>query len=139
MYRLSCNISGESLPTLEMSRYFLDETATLPEGYQMYCWLYPYNDQFASQCSGRLSRLGGATVLQSILKFYPVAFLLTKQGAPEVRSGLTRLDDLLSSDVDCHVLLDIAVSGLPPRRWPEMPGDDDCVMHTPMSLGARRN
>lgn len=43
---------------VDMRRCFPDEQATLPPGYQMYCWLYPYNDQFVAQCVGRMTKLG---------------------------------------------------------------------------------
>jgi len=122
----------------DMSRYFLNERAVLPNAYRMHCWLYPYNDQFVSQCNARLTHPGGDFILQSILKFYPVAFTLMQGGAPEVRSGLTRLDPLLSIDINTQAIIEITLSALPPKRWPEAPGPDEAVMHTPLSLGAIR-
>lgn len=124
---------------VDMGRYFLDESAVLPSSYRMYCWLYPYNDQFVAQCLGRMSNLGANFVLHSILKFYPVAFTLVTQGDIDWPWGLVRLDNTLSANLDDQVSVELPLSGLPPKRWPEAPGADGMVMHSKLSRGALRS
>jgi hypothetical protein len=128
--------SGEFF--VDMSRYFLDEKAVLPDRYRMYCWLYPYNDQFVAQCIGHMSQMGARFVVMSILKFYPVSFAMIAEGDTDQSSGLARLDHLLSDDLDGFAQVDLPITGLPPKRWPEAPGTDGMVMHSPLSKGALR-
>jgi hypothetical protein len=122
----------------DMSSYFLDESAVLPPEYRAYFWLYPYNDQFVSQVMVRLEGLGAAHFLNSVIKFYPIAFALIRDGPDEKEWGIVRIDQYLSSRIDDVVTLSLPLSGLPRRRWPETPGPDGAVMHTTLSLGAFR-
>jgi len=122
----------------DFNQYFVDESAVLADDYRMYCWLYPYNDQFVAQCIAHMTDLGARFALHSVLKFYPVAFTLVHEGEVDRDSGLVRLDHLLSSEIDATAVIHLPVTGLPPKRWPEAPGDDGMVMHTPLSVGALR-
>jgi hypothetical protein len=134
---------GLDLPTegdvfVQMRAFFANEQATLPSDYRMYCWLYPYNDQFVAQALGRMTRMGGAFVVMSVIKFYPVGFALVKGSWEEAMPNLARLDTLLTENIDAKAVLTLPTSDLPGRRWPEAPDNDGAVMHTAGTRGAFR-
>lgn len=75
----------------------------------------------------------------SVIKFYPVGFVLLKGEWAEASPTLARIDHLLTSEIDSEATLELPMSDLPRRRWPEAPDDDGAVMHTALSRGAFRD
>jgi hypothetical protein len=134
---------GLDVPTegeafVDIRAFFNDESATLGPDYRLYCWLYPYNDQCVAQSLGRMTGMGAHFAVMSVIKFYPVGFALMKGEWSEEPGTLTRLDTLLSADIDANAEIELATSNLPKRRWPEAPDKDGLVMHTAGNRGAFR-
>jgi len=124
---------------VDLKAYFMDEAARLPAGYQLWCWPYPFNDQLVIQAMGRMTGLGREFLTMSLIKFYPVGFILLKGEWTASRPALTRLDHLLTGDLDAQATLTLPRSGLAPRGFPESPDDDGAVMlNTQMARGAFR-
>ena len=86
-----------------------------------------------------MTDMGARFAVMSVIKFYPVGFVVVKGEWEEDPGTLARLDKLLSADIDASATIELATSDLPRRRWPEAPDDDGLVMHTEGNRGAFRD
>lgn len=123
----------------DLSRYFLDEAAIFPVRYCLYAWPFPYNEQVVIDAAAIVDmRADRQNHCFSLLKFYPMAFLVTEGALPASEWALTRLDPHLSGSLGDVVPLAFAVSGLPRRRWPEAPGKFAAVLTGDGAIAATR-
>lgn len=124
----------------QLTDYFNNDRARFPERLQLHAWLYPYNDQVITKAAAGFFdfRYQQSPLLFLLIKFYPVGFLITDGALPPIPWLATRLDPMLSPDIDEVHDIRLATSGLPPHRWPEAPGDNGAIMHTQGAAGAVR-
>lgn len=121
-----------------MADFFLDTRLPPPRELECFYWPYPYNDQVIIRDVG-LTRLGHgkAPLIFKLLKFYPLAFMLTWQR--DASAWNFRMPDLaafrrLSNDDVAFVPIDLRA--VPAQRWPEAPTDDSAVMYAGKPLHA---
>lgn len=109
--------------------YLLDPSTALPNGLRVYYWLYPFRGQVLVRDAVRM-RLGvNEPILFWLLKFSPLAFMVTfnETGDPAYRH--TRLDPYGGDPIDAETDVSLAVSPLVHEHWPEAPDNDGAVMY----------
>lgn len=112
-----------------MAQFFLDTKLPPPRELECFYWPYPYTDQVILRDVG-LGRLGNGTPLVfKLLKFYPLAFMLTWQR--DVATWDFLMPDLaafrgLTNDAVASVSIDLRA--VPPQRWPEAPLGDCALL-----------
>lgn len=123
-----------------LTDYFLDSSAPWPTKLKLYCWPYPSNDQVVIRIAGYVSvRTEIPNSIFTLIKFFPIAFLITPDNPPESSFSYSRIDPLLTADIDDEILVTLPISNIPRIRWPEAPDKFGMIMHTPYSFGASRN
>lgn len=117
-------------PITEPLRDYLLHTPTaLPDGLRVYYWLYPYRGQVLIRDGVRM-RLGvNEPILFWLLKFSPLAFMVTfnETGDPAYRHS--RLDPYGRDAIDVEVDVSLTVDALVHEYWPEAPDNDGAVMY----------
>lgn len=123
-----------------LTDFFNDDLAPFPTGLELHAWLYPYNDQVITKAAAGFFdfRYQQSALFFLLIKFYPVGFLITDGVLPPVPWHTTRLDPLLTPDIDDVRLVRLSASALPPHRWPEAPSDHGAIIHTRGAAGALR-
>lgn len=124
----------------DLTDYFLDETAAFPSSLGLYYWLYPYNDQVATNGAAGFFdfRTQNEPMFFMLIKFFPISFLITQGELPAISYNVERLDASLTSTIDDTVDVTVNLTQIPPRRWPEAPDDNGVVMHIKGATGAIR-
>jgi len=115
-----------------MKTYFLDSHAVFPSDIHFFLWLYPSQRRVQVRGAGRTSISRGVNpFVFSLLKFFPLAFMVTQYEGPEVASGTVSLQGMrrlgLTSDLD----IVFPLRSIRSLGWPEFPSDDDgsAVLH----------
>jgi len=105
---------------------FFDVNEMIPEKYHIFYWVYPYHiitvirDILMPVDRKNLSNTG----VYSLLKYFPLGFMLTDQPYYEGLQELTRFRDLSwDSEVDIPVYLD----NVKPYDWPNNVGNGNIV------------
>ena len=123
-----------------LTDYFLNPSAPWPTGLKLYCWPYPSNDQVVIRIACYASvRTGVPNSIFTLIKFFPIAFLITSDEPPESSFSYTRIDSLLSANIDDEILVTLPIANIPRIRWPEAPDKFGMILHTAHSFGASRN
>lgn len=106
-----------------IAAYFLDTGAEMPSQLDCFVWIYPYNDQLIVRDAllKDLHKPQDDFVTFKMLKFYPLAFMLTWERPPSYDFRFTNLCSHRGSAYDDAVDLRIDLRSPPPRRWPEAP------------------
>lgn len=107
----------------------LDPVVPIPDWVHVFYWLYPHRvaeavrDISMPAVRGRL--WGSPFAMFSILKFYPIGFIVTD--APTY-AGLPSLDEFraASADLEAHIRLPVDI--VFPSTWPNNVADDNIVM-----------
>lgn len=124
-----------------MAEFFLNTRLPPPRQLECFYWPYPFNDQVILR-DVTLGRMGGhAPLLFKLLKFYPLAFMLTwERDEATWDFGMQDLARYrrLSNDDRSGLVIDL--KALPPQRWPEAPMGDCMLLMggKPMIAEARR-
>ncbi|WP_146680417.1 hypothetical protein [Oceanococcus atlanticus] len=122
-----------------MAELVLDPESHFPEELGIYFWLYPYWDQVSVRGCGYMVRWGTPPLVISILKFTPLAFMVTWNAHPGFTIPHTNLCDFIVGNGAAPVDLPLGFSNIPPQRYPEAPGDEGIVLHTPLAYIAERS
>lgn len=101
--------------------YFLDETRHLPESLKIYFWLYPDKHQIIIRDCGYADIRVNDHVLIWLLKFYPVAFLVTFNEPNSFNFAADSLSIWRNEQIDYEVDVPIDLKNFPPVLWPEVP------------------
>jgi len=128
-------INGARKPAGEMelalAEFFLDPSRPPDRALDCLYWLYPYNDQVFIQSAVISHALGsgkGGTYFK-LLKFYPLAFMLTWKRNDRLHMQLRNLCD--HRNVRYEDEAEVAIDTLPPphQLWPEVPTGHSAVMY----------
>jgi hypothetical protein len=101
-----------------MRQFVLSPTAALPPELNVFYWVYPYPEVHAVRdvaLSSRYASLEKPAIF-SILKYFPVAYLVTNLKEYE---GLSSLSFLCPSDINEEVKVPVNLAGVKPPDWPD--------------------
>jgi hypothetical protein len=116
--------------------YILDFSLPLPQQIRIYYWLYPHRAQvlIRDAVMGRVNT--DVTVLFWLLKFFPLAFLVTFDEPPERQFQPFNLDTFRDVGIDSHRRIFVQLRPLMHPRWPEAPDDHRFILYGEQSLVA---
>ncbi|MCF7519842.1 HNH endonuclease [Pseudoalteromonas sp. L21] len=112
-----------------LSEFVLNEAAPLPEGFDIYYWLYPYKPIKMLRSIGSMNIINPSfRVAGDILKYYPIAFLVSYNSKPAPEYGLTKLN--LPSTQKINDTAGVEVSYMRALRsdFPERPEDYEVLL-----------
>lgn len=104
-----------------------DYSVSIPDNLHLFYWVYPFRtiriwrDFATTTIPGRADSLASF----QLLKFYPLAFLVTEASHFK---GLHTLDEFRNSGLSEKADLMLHLDGVPVEDWPESPEDDRMVM-----------
>ncbi len=116
--------------------YFLNETLPLPDGLKIYFWVYPFHPQVLVRDCGYLDTSNGKTVVIWLMKFFPLAFLVTWQDELPNRFDLCNFDPWRNSGINDLVNLPVRLRPIVHPDWPEAPTDNAVVLYGPEAMVA---
>jgi hypothetical protein len=122
-----------------MASYFLDQSKPIPKELDCYYWPYPYNDQVIVHVAALVDNLGAGqppTVFK-LIKFFPLAFLLTWDNQAPKRWQLENLCDHRRLEFHDVANLRLRTQPVPHQLWPETPQNASAVMFGPGTLQAK--
>ena len=114
--------------------YFLDESVSLPVGLRFFYWAYPFRPQIMMRDASYLYVPSGSPFTFWLLKFFPVAFMLTWDESPQFVCPVHSLHSLHSLDPWRDVpyattaKLPLVIAPLLPELWPEAPSKDTVIL-----------
>jgi len=108
--------------------YFLDSTSSLPENIDITYWLYDGDHHVIIRGFGVLPLYGPGLMTCDLLKYFPLAFLVTFQLASGVEPPGRDLVPIRSMGLDDEADLTIQLRPRPRVGWPEQPNDDEVVL-----------
>jgi hypothetical protein len=117
--------------------YMLDSTASLPPSIRFYYWFYPYREEVLLRDAGRMRISDGTTTVLWLLKFFPVAFMVTFDEQGRIDYDLARLDQFGSRHIDFEVDIPVRLRPVVHPMWPEAPDDDGALMFGEQAVYSR--
>lgn len=105
-----------------VSTYFLDPNAPLPAPINIYYWAYPFQKQVLVRDCGFMDTRKGGSVVIWLMKFFPVAFMVTWNRPPAYTfDHLPSFESYRSTTLDEVVDIPVPLRPLRHERWPELP------------------
>jgi hypothetical protein len=116
--------------------FFFDESLSIPDGINVYYWVYPYRRQVLIRDAGITDMRGPSHATYWLMKFYPLAFAVWRS---EGSYGLNFRDlAALSPTPGAVVDVRVELTRLPPELWLEAPTDTQAIMYGRDSIVATR-
>lgn len=116
-------------PKTEVIRdYLLEDRFPFPEGLDLYYWAYPFGRQVLVR-DGGLIGLTEEPFMFWLLKFYPVAFMITWDVAKPIDFGAHNLSHWRHADIETAAELPFRVRPLIHEYFPEAPTQHAAVMY----------
>lgn len=109
--------------------YFLDEALPLPAGIKVYYWLYPFYPQVLIRDAGYMDIQHGSSVVIWLMKFFPLAFLVTWQDETEHRFPLPNFDSWRNAAISDEVDIPLDLRHIRHPDWPENPSDNSALLY----------
>lgn len=126
-------------PNTEAFRdYFLDESLPLPAGIKIYYWVYPFYPQVLIKDCAYLDLSTEKPVSIWLMKFFPMAFLVSWQDKLPQRFGLPSFDPWRNAAINDNVSLPINLRPIIHPDWPENPTDNAVLLYGQEAMVANR-
>ena len=116
----------------QLTDFVLDRESAFPADLRMYYWLYPDNRQIVIHGAGTVALGCGVGIpFFKLIKFYPIAFLITLGDVHDRDFRFPGLHQALEAGVDADHRFEFDLTSIPHVRWPEHPRTDDAILYTP--------
>lgn len=117
--------------------YFLDDTLPMPDGLEVYCWIYPYQRRIAARdCALLPDFFNSPPICFWLLKFFPLAFIITWGHEHPEQIDLPRLRDYMLQSGNHSVDIRLRLKPVVRQDWPEAPDDWTAVLYGDGAVGA---
>jgi hypothetical protein len=117
----------DTVPDQAMRAYFLDETLVEPEKLKVFYWVHPYHNVVIIRdvaMPAVRGRLFNETGFFSIIKFFPLGFLVSDLDQYEGLNELTRYARISSGN---PVWVPVSLIRVEDPRWPEIVDDTNLL------------
>ncbi len=135
-------IGVERFPRGEMGDVFaelvLDPDKEIPKEIGVYYWVYPYWDHVMIRGFGFMEHFGGPVVISSVIKYTPLAFMVTWDTDSSIQLPHFNLVDYCIGSGMNRAEIPVNFINLPSIRYPEAPGNDGATLHGRDSYLSRR-
>lgn len=109
--------------------YMFDTNLPLPEGISVHYWPYPYRPQVIIR-DAAFSYLPSQQVCAIwLLKFFPIAFLVTWRKPSDLKFHVANFDPWRSSPFNYEAELPLVLRPIIHEYWPEAPTDHSIVVY----------
>lgn len=115
--------------TETVKEYFLDETKPLPNELRVFYWAYPYKPHVMFRDAAYLDIPSKAVFSIWLLKFFPVAFLVTWDEPQGLDYPIHSFDAWRSATFETVADLPINLRQIPPMHWPEAPSNKSVIVY----------
>lgn len=112
-----------------LASFVLDRDAAPPDGLGIYYWVYPYWEQVSIRCFSFLINFGTPPLIVSLLKYTPIAFMLTWKADPIFNIPYPNLLNYFPNEPGGFADVPLDFTLIPPARYPEMPGKEGVSLH----------
>lgn len=109
--------------------YMLDKTLPLPQPVRFYYWLYPYRPQILVRDAATLNTGSKVITLFWLMKFFPLAFLVTFDEPEHRQFDLPNLDAFRAEPYDARRQIGVRLRPLMHPSWPESPTDQNVTLY----------
>lgn len=124
---LTVNLSGQDGTFDDLARQVVqDENLSIPRGLHIYYWSFPVQHVVAMKSFSmyRVGRLTDAVGAFSLLKFFPLGFLISNLSTFE---GLPSLSQWGSLPASAKAMIPFSLKHRPRTTWPERPDDNTII------------
>jgi hypothetical protein len=125
---LAAKADIDKVTTDEQIRNFIfDENATIPEDINIFYWVHPYTNTVIIRDIAMLAvrgKFGGKAGVFSVLKYFPIAYLVTNLKRYEGLSELTLYRNSKQQDI---IDIPINLKDIRGPEWPEIVDDGNMV------------
>lgn len=116
----------------DIRSFVFDENMSTPDNIHIFYWIYPYNQSVIVRDIGMpsihgLPRSGEDFGIFNILKYFPIAYLVTDLPEYEGLEELTKFRDLKSFQ---EAAIAIRLNSVRSPSWPENTEDDNIILMT---------
>ena len=111
--------------TIPIKDYILNSSKSLPEDLNIYYWLYPYKYYLMARDFGYLDTRDGKSCAMWLIKFFPIAFLVTFAKPEEWGFHVNELSLYRDKPIDYKAKEYISLTNIPHPMWPEAPSDEN--------------
>lgn len=112
-----------------MARFVLNPTSRPPPELKVYYWLYPYWGQVLVRSMGLQVRLGAPTLVCSLMKYMPLAFMVAWDPDPRLNIPYPNLMTYVPDTPDAVVEIPLDFKVIPGQHYPEAPPRDGITLH----------
>lgn len=117
--------------------YLLDQQLPLPDQINIYYWAYPYKGQVLVRDCAFVDLVIETPVAIWLMKFFPIAFLVTWREPVEYNFDVPNLAKWRASAIDQEVELPIPLDKIVHQYWPEAPSERSMIMYGQEAVVAR--
>lgn len=115
--------------TAEFRSYLLDETLPIPGGIGVYYWAHPHRRHVMVRDAGLIDFKSGISYAFWLLKFFPVAFLVTWGEAATFPYPVSSFQPWREVPFEFEAEIPLVLRPRPPMKWPESPTDDTGLLY----------
>jgi hypothetical protein len=109
--------------------YFLDSSLPFPSGLNAYYWAYPHRPQVMFRDAAYCDIPSGVSYMIWLLKFFPVAFLITWGEPTGLKYPMHSFEPWRSVSFNHEFELPLSLRSIPPIYWPEAPSNESVLMY----------
>lgn len=122
--------------TQGIRNYLLDSSLPLPENVNIYYWIFPYTNQTLIRDCAYLDTPTGKSWVIWLMKFFPIAFMVTWDQPPDIEIRLPNLASWRDIPVNEEREIPVILNQRVPQLWPEAPSDHSALMYGKEALVA---
>ncbi len=137
LFALGIERRERSQLSTELVEFFRDTTRPLPDGIEIYYWVYPYHRQVTIRDGALLTDfLKSPPIIFWCLKYFPLGFIITWGNNHPGKILLPRLRDYMLNAGIHPAKVPLYLRSIPHQDWPEAPGDTGAVLYGDGAIGA---
>lgn len=128
----------ERTPLLSAAvEFFQDKSRPLPEGIEIYYWVYPYRRQIALRDASMLTDFfQSPPIVFWCLKYFPLGFMVTWGNELPHRIKLPSLRKFMLNAGVHFAEIPLYLRVVPHQDWPEIPDDNGALLYGDGAVGA---
>lgn len=112
----------------KLREYFLNPSKDLPDGIEIYYWLYPSKTQVIIKGCGLAILGAGFSAVGHIMKFFPLVFYVVHNRPEKMDINQSQLKIEKNTEIDQFSEIEINYNNVSPIGWPEQPTGNEILL-----------